>query len=358
MLFSKGNVVGLDIGSSCIKVVQLTPAHNGFSLKMLAVESLPPLAIKQEKILHPDLVASTISRLYKTHNIKNKNVVLSLAGPSVSIKKITLPQAPTDELADMVRWEADQYLSFDPTEAYMDFQILPSLPETRTVDLLLVVAKKNRVQALIGVAQEAGLTPVIIDSSALALENQYEINYHPDGHNIVALVDIGACFTNINILKAGSTVFVDSFLAGGDDITRSIQQELNLNREEAESVKRGKRLTEVDISCLRKAIQQASEEIVGKIEHRFNCFTASHPGETISRVLLSGGVALLRGFVRFSSQRLGRPVEVANPLKEIACNGQKYPTGELPQIAPQAAVGVGLALRRIGDKVYRPLVNI
>ncbi len=167
-------------------------------------------------------------------------------------------------------------------------------------------------------------------------------------------MDVGASFTNVNILKNGSTLFVNSVLGGGNDITSAIQQELNLSREEAEVIKQGKRLSEVNIARLRGAVQQTSEQITNRIERLFNCFTASHPGEVISRVLLSGGVALFQGFARFLSQRLGRPVEIANPLKEIVCNGGKYASEDLSRMAPLAAVGVGLALRRLGDKVLSP----
>jgi type IV pilus assembly protein PilM len=326
-------------------------------LKTLGIQDLPPLAIQQDKIVYPEPVVSTIVHLFQKYHIKTKNVALALTGSSVSIKKIAVPRVPADELADMVRWEADQYLPFDSAEAYIDFQLLPSPSQGNTLNLLLIGAKKERVQALIKVAKQAGLKPVIIDSSALALENQCEVNYRAYEHDVVALVDIGASIITVNILENGSTIFVSSALGGGNDLSQAIQDEFNINQEQADRIKHGKQLIDVDIARLRKIVQQASEQIVAQIEHLFSCFSASHPGKVVSQVLLSGGGALLRGFPGFIARRLNRPVEIANPLKEVACNGEKYSPGELSHLAPLIAVGMGLALRRPGDKVYRPVVN-
>ncbi len=143
MLFSKGNLVGLDIGSSCVKAVQLTSTHKGLSLSTLAIENMPAMAMRDGEFFDCDLVASVISRIYKKHRIKNKNVALALSGPSVNIKKISIQHTSDDELNERVRWEADQYLSFDANDAYVDFQILPTMPGAKKIELLLVAAKKN-----------------------------------------------------------------------------------------------------------------------------------------------------------------------------------------------------------------------
>jgi type IV pilus assembly protein PilM len=348
MWSSNSDLVGLDIGSSCIKLVQLSHTHKGYVLKNLAVESIPPQLITHDEIKQTDEIADILTHMFRRNNIKNTNVAVGVSGPSVSVKKVTMPYAPSDELADMVRWEADQYVPFDTSEAYIDFQLLPLLPETKKMEVILVAAKKERVQSLLEVVQKAGLQPIIVDSEAMALENQYGINYHPTSHELVALLDIGASTINLNILKNGSTIFANSSLGGGNDFTRAIQQELNVSDEEAEQIKRGKGLTGINISLLRKVVQQVSAQIVNQVEYLLNCFIAGHPEEGIPKILLSGGVSLFQGFSRFLTQQLDWPVSLANPLKEIAWHKGRHIPEDLAQLAPLAAVGVGLALRRAG----------
>ncbi len=357
-MFSRDEIIGLDIGSSCIKAVQLTNTQPGFFLTGVGIENLPPLAIQQEEIVYPDPVVNAIMHLFQKYKIKGKKVALSLAGPSVCVKKITLPVAPADELADMVRWEADQYLPFALEDAYIDFQLLPTVAETRTLDLLLVGAKKARVQKLIQVVQAAGLKPVIIDSGAMALENQYEISHSTSKKNVMALVDIGADIITVNILVDGSSAFVSAALGGGNDLTQAIQEEFNVDYEQAERIKHGKRLIDIELPRLRKVVQQTSALIAAQIEHLFNCFTINNSGKAIDVVVLSGGGSLLRGFANFLARRLNLPVKLANPLKEISWDRKKHSLTEINNMAPLLATGVGLALRRPADKIYRPAINV
>lgn len=358
-MFSKEDIVGLDIGSSSIKAVQLTHTPGtAYTLTALGIEPLPPMAIKQGEIAYVEPITRAIEHLYQKYKIKGRKVALALTGHSVSVKRITLPLAPEDELVDMVRWEADQYLPSDPADAYIDFQILPSATKTDKLNILLVTAKKERVQKLVQLVQGAGLKPVVIDSGALALENQHEINYDKFDHNVVALVDIGASAISINILENDQTLFVNSIMGGGNDLTQALQVGLNVGQEQAEIIKQGKRTIDIDLSKVRKIVQQISEEMAVQIEHLFDCFTASHPGKDITLVLLSGGGALLQGLTRFLARRLKKPVELINPFKEIACKGEKYSSAELSRMGPLFAMGVGLALRRPDDKIYRPIVNI
>ncbi len=358
-MFTGDEIVGLDIGSSCIKAVQLTNNQQGFFLiKSVGLENLPPLAIQQEEIVYTEPVVNVIKHLFQKYKIKCKKVALSLTGPSVCVKKISIPAAPADELADMVRWEADQYLPFALDDAYIDFQLLSTPPAAKRLNVLLVGAKKERVKKLIQVVQEAGLKPVIIDSGALALENQYETNHSIAKNNVVALVDIGAGIINVNILVDGSSVFVSAVLGGGNDLTQAIQEEFNIDHEQAERIKQGKRVIDVELPRLRKVVQQSSAQIVDQIESLFNCFSANNSAKTIDVVMLSGGGATLRGFANFLARRLNLPVKLSNPLKEINWDRKTYSVPEINRMAPLLAIGVGLAMRRAADKIYRPVVNI
>jgi len=347
--FGKPEVVGLDIGHSCIKAVQLMPTTRGFYLKHLALEPLPPVAMAEGQIKNSELVANTIRKLFKTHKIGTKQVTIAVAGPAVCIKRISIPKVPLPEIPELVQWEAFQYLPFDTRQVYLDFQLLPSAPEAESISVLLVAAQKTYIDELIWVVNKAGLVPVIVDSEALALENQYEVNYHLESEKVVALVDIGASIINVSILRDGSTIFASSVLGGGNLYTQAIQAEFNLNYEEAEQIKRGRRLTEVNINKLRQIILEVSEKIAFRIKRLVNCFESAYPEENLSKILISGGGAQLKGLDRFLGRYIQLPVEMANPLKEIIFDEKKRGPQYFSQIAPLTAIGVGLALRRIGD---------
>ncbi len=343
------DLVGLDIGADTIKLVELGFGYHGFYLKMLEAASLSAGAILDGDRLNTELIADSIRKLFQEHNIKNKKVAVGVSGSSVAVKLIQLPKVPKDELDEIIPWEAEQYLPFDPGKSFIDYQILPTSPEEKTMNLLLAACSREKVNELLQIVQKAGLYPAVVDLALLALENQYEINYHLENHKPMALIDIGAGQTSINFLINGSTALAGALPLGGNTYTSAISERLGLSLERAEMAKRGRSIGKANPKALRQILINVSLELIHKIKQYIKSFSATHQTE-VSRILLSGGGGLLRGFDHLLSEGLGLPVERTNPFKEIAVDNKKFTLEQISYMTPLAAVGVGLATRRLGDK--------
>ena len=241
MLFRKAkNLVGLDIGSSAVKLVELKEGKEGtFQLVKAGLEVLSPEAIVDGAIMDSSLVVETISRLLASTGVKNPNVAVSVSGHSVIVKKIMLPTMPEEELSESIRWEAEQYVPFDINDVYLDYVVLDPGAVGETMGVLLVAAKKEKVDDFKNVVTQAGRTPSLVDVDAFALQNCYEVNYGADPGRVVALVNVGASVMNVNILAQGQTVFWRDITFGGNQFTDALQKAYSLNFEQAESLKRG-----------------------------------------------------------------------------------------------------------------------
>ena len=192
--FSKRSLVGLDIGSSSVKAVELVSkgAGKGFELKGLGIAALPPEAIVQGVFLNSSVIADSIREAIELGGIKSREVAVAVSGHSVIVKRVTLPAMTAAELEDQIQWEAEQYIPFDVNEVNLDFEILGASDEEGQMDVLLVAAKKDLIDDYVHVIGEAGLIPVCVDVAAFAVESAFELNYDADLTETVALVNVGA----------------------------------------------------------------------------------------------------------------------------------------------------------------------
>ncbi len=348
MFGDKTELIGLDIGSSSLKVVGLARVKNGLQLKYLACTATPSELIRDGEILHIDPLAQAIKNLFKAQGIRQKNVALAISGPGLCVKRIRMPRLATaQEMREMLKWQACQYVPFEVDQSYLDYQLLESADTESDADVLLVAGRKKLVDSLVQVAQKAGLRPILVDVGVLALENQYDLNY-PGDQKTVALVDIGANTINFNILKRGSTIFASSHSSGGNRFTAAIQEKFGLNFSQAETVKRGKGITNLNLNQLKKVILDTSKEVANLIARNMQAFNNIYPQERISKVILSGGGAMFRGFDRFLATELKVPIEIANPFKGVSI-GDRLNKSDIAHLAPVSAIGLGLALRRLGN---------
>ena len=240
MLGKKTSLIGLDIGSHAVKIVHLMESKGSYRLKDLGMCLLPPSCIVEGAIKDQEAVQSAIKKLVGNLKIKVKGVATSIAGWSVIIKKVDLPQMSEDELAENIQVEAEQYIPFNVEDVNIDFQILGSSSEkTDRMEVMLVAAKKEVIDDYTSLIKKAGLSPQVVDVDFFALENAFEANYDAAESGGVALVDIGATKMNINVLKNGVSMFNRDASIGGYQITEDIRQRFGLEYEEAEKVKLG-----------------------------------------------------------------------------------------------------------------------
>ncbi len=233
-------VVGLDIGSSAVKAVELKAVGKGYKVVAFAIESVPPDSIVDGAIIDGAAVADAIRRVFENKAFKTKEVAASLSGNAVIVKKINLPVMTEAELAESIYWEAEQYIPFDIQDVNLDYQILNAgtgAESEGTMDVLLVAAKKEKIADYTGVISQAGRLPVIVDVDAFALQNAYEVNYGLEPDAVVVLLNAGASAININIITGDQSVFTRDISMGGNSYTEAVQKELNLPFESAEQIK-------------------------------------------------------------------------------------------------------------------------
>ncbi len=219
--FGKSNsIIGLDIGSSSVKAVELTAKAKGIELQHVGIAQLPPEAIVQGAFLNSSAIVDAIREAVDGAGTRTKNVATAVSGHSLIVKKISLPAMTRDELEESIRWEAEQYIPFDINEVNLDFQILNSGEAEGQMDVLLVAAKKDLIDDYVNVVREAGLHPAVLDVEAFAVENAFEANCEIVADEVVALADIGAQVVNINIIANG----IPAFTRDISSATRSLRR--------------------------------------------------------------------------------------------------------------------------------------
>jgi type IV pilus assembly protein PilM len=346
-------VIGLDIGSSAVKAVELKPAGKGFRVAAFGTEPVPPDSIVDGAIIDGAAVADAIRRVFQHKGFKTNGVALSLSGNAVIIKKMTLPVMTEAELGESIHWEAEQYIPFDIQDVNLDCQILDpgTSPDSKgTMEVLLVAAKREKIADYTGVIAQAGKQPLVVDVDAFALQNAYEMNYAPAAGSIVVLLNAGASAININILSGTQPLFTRDISIGGNAYTDAVQKELNLSFEAAEQAKKGIPVEGTTFEEVRPVLHAMTDNVLLEIQKTFDFFKATAASERIDRIFVSGGAAAVDGFAGALEERFGAPVESLDPFKKIAFDAKKLGIEDAESLPPIAAVAVGLALRKAGDR--------
>jgi type IV pilus assembly protein PilM len=351
-LFSKRReLVGLDIGAHAVKAVQLGRTRSGYELVHLGTAPLGPDAIVEGMIMDSNAVIGAIQEVFKEREIKTKTVAVAVSGHHVIIKPIRITRVSEKELEGAIQWEAEQHIPYAIEDVNIDFQVLPTAPPDSTeMDVLLVAVKKEIINDYIATISTADLIPQVVDVETFALENVYTTFYESVPDEVVALVNLGAAITNINILRNGVSEFRRDSPIGGNRYTESIQKMLGLSFEQAEALKLGSNEVEgLTFADAKTAIDMVSAELAGDIRRSFDFFRSTAHTDTLHKVLVSGGCARLPGLDAYLSEALEVPFEVLDPLKDIKFDPAKFDPEYLKYISPQLAVAVGLALREADD---------
>jgi type IV pilus assembly protein PilM len=345
--------VGLDIGSSSVKLVQLKERKAGYQLLAYGSAPLPPEAIVDGALMNSSAIVQGIQELVAQQKVKTREVAIGVRGHSVIIKKISLPRMTQEELDESIQWEAEQYIPFDVKDVNIDTQILtPEADAAGQMDVLLVAAKKDMINDYTSVCAEAGLTATVVDVDAFAVQNAYEANYDPSPGQPVVLINVGAAVTNINVVLNGMATFTRDVTMGGNAFTEEIQKQLNISYEEAEALKVGGQ-GEADAVVpqeVERVIQGVADQMGGEIQRSLDFYAATAPDSHVGKVFLSGGTARIPALFKVIEQRAGVPVEVLNPFRKIEVDNRRFDPAVIMNAAPAATVAVGLALRRPGDK--------
>lgn len=350
MLFGSKDSMGLDIGSGYLKVVQLKEKAGAYELVLFDMIPLPPELIVEGSIIDSLRLVDALKELIKKARIKTKNVVIGIGGhASVSIKRIPVTEMSEEELTESIKFEAEQYVPYDIEDVYLDFQILGPREDQGQMDVLLITVKKDVVNEYMSVVKEAGLNPIIVDVNTLALGNMYEVNYELASEKNKALVNIGANTINLNILKGGASVFTRDSAMGSNLYTEALQKEFNTSYENAERLKRGEAVEGVSPQAVTPVMLSVSENIADEVIRSIEFFSSATLHEEAQEIVLSGGGALIKDFPKLLAEKAGVEVTIAEPFKNILIP-KKFDTTYIEEVGPMAAVAVGLAIRRMGDR--------
>jgi type IV pilus assembly protein PilM len=345
--------VGVDIGSSSLKVCHLQASRGEYRLKAYAESPIPQDSIVDGVVINHNAVRDCLSGLLKDNGIKAKAAAISVAGNAVIIKKISMNQMSGDELDRSIQWEAEQFIPFDINDVFLDAHRLgDNLDVPGQMDVVLVAAKREVVNEHVSVVSDTGLKPMVCDVDAFAMETSYEQNYGLNTDDNIVLVDIGATTTTINILSKGVSSFTRDLTVGGNNFTGEIQRHLNVEREEAEGLKlaisaNAQQVTADIRDQVRQAISIVCENIANELHRSIDFYTATTGSSSPANIFLAGGVARLDQLRQMLYSRIHIPCEIFDPFKNI--NTSDFDEEYLRAIAPPAAVVVGLALRHQGD---------
>jgi type IV pilus assembly protein PilM len=349
---SRKLLLGLDIGSSSIKLCQL--AETGTGLKLVKFDScmLPPETIVDGALLNPDAIVNTLRELVKVNKCGRSRCAISMSGHSVIVKKISIPEMTPEELREAIIWEAEQYIPFDIKKVNIDVQILNPKAYQGQMDVLLVAAKKDVVNDYIYVVREAGLSPEVVDIDTFAVQNSFDLNYSCPSNEIIVLFNVGASSISINVISNGITTFTREISMGGTFLTAEIMKQLNVSWAEAVHYQTSEddSISSSSVLCeVRKLEEHVSETFVTEIKRSLDYFAAVTMKADIARIYLSGGVSQSSAFIRACERRFRIPVELVNPFKNISVDARDFDLELLRQMETFATVAVGLARRFNGD---------
>jgi type IV pilus assembly protein PilM len=347
------NLVGVDIGSASVKVCQVKETRRGLGLVRLGYVPLHPQVIVDGQVMDGGAVVEALSRAFSEAKIRQKECALSVSGQSVIIRKITVPMMTQAELDEQIQWEAEQHIPFDIKDVQVDYQVLRKRPEASQMDLLLVAAKRDRIEDYAQLARDARLKPLVCDIDSFTVQNLFEYSRGLPENQTVALINVGASFSSLNIIANGIHAFPREIANGGNAITEEIQKQLGIPFEQAEAYKCGGTADPNDPSRagmvpqeVVQIIEAVTDSIAAEIQRSLDFYLATSGEGEISRIYVTGGTANLGSLARAIERRARVPVETWAPTEKVTIEAKEVDAQLLLQRAAQLSVALGLSLRK------------
>jgi type IV pilus assembly protein PilM len=355
----KNQLVGVDIGSYAIKVVEIDQTKRGRFLKNFGAIGLPRNAIREGDIVEMTAVAEALQKLFKNLKIRNRNVAVALSGYPVMAKRITLPASNKEEIENTIQDHAEQYIPFDINDVNLDFDILKNEDDLsekdetdkadKSIDVMLVAAKKDVINTYLELLAAADLNPGVLDVDVFALQNAVEVSID-DKEDGYAIVNVGSEELGINTLFNGSSLFSRDSSFGGAQITDLIMSHFDVDFENAEGIKLGSLQKKPWGQDLLDGVAGVVSDWVQEIKRALDFVETTYPDKTINKIFVCGGSCRIKGFQGYLEDFTNLPVVELNPFASLIVNHDMFDENYLNHMAPQACVATGLALRSIDDK--------
>ncbi len=352
----QNQLVGLDIGSYAIKAAELSRKTKGgtdfFAVNKIGYEILPRDAIVEGTIMDTAAVAETIKLIFEENKISTKNVVISVSGNSVIIKKLSLPAMDKEELAESVFWEAKHSIPYPYEETNVDYAILPSYltSEKKNLDILLVAAKKDKIANYTNAIHQANKNPDAIEVDVFALLNAIEINY-PEviKEKNICIINMGASFTNVIISERGIPQLFRDIPLGGSLFTENLSKELNIGFDDAEKAMKGFPLESGLLDKSKTALNLNIQNLLEEISKTFSFYESTEGNERkIESIFLCGGLSNLSELSNRFEQKFNIESNILNPFRKIVYDKKKFDSIYFDELGAQFGVVVGLATRYAG----------
>ena len=344
---SKPKVVGLDISTTAVKLLELSKSGDKFRVESYSVEPLPPNSVIEKNISDVEGVGEAIRKVVKRSGTHTKFAAAAVSGSAVITKVISMPaNLSDDDLESQIQMEADQYIPYPLEEVNIDFEVIgPSEDDPEREDVLLAASRSENVDVRVDAIEMAGLTAKVIDVEAYAMENAIGLlaDQLPDQgiDKAVAVIDIGATMTTLNVLYDLKTIYTREQVFGGKQLTEEIQRRYGLSYEEAGMAKRQGGLPD---NYVPEVLEPFKEAMVQQVSRSLQFFFSSSQHSSVDQILLVGGTSSIVGTDELIEQKLGIPTMVANPFVNMTVN-QKIKAQTLHNDAPALMIACGLALR-------------
>ena len=353
LLPRSSSLVGVDIGSSAVKAVELTRSASGAVVARAGLQPMPPESIAKGAIVDNALVADALRSVLDAAGIRGRKVALSLPGGAVVAREIALPRMSPTELAGSIGWEAERHIPFELRDVNLDYQIVgedADADRRPTMVVLLAAAKKSAVEQYAAVAAAAGCVPVVVDVAAFALQNAYAAFGDWDGGGSVALLNAGASTIDVNIVLGGRSVFTRDMATGGNAYAEAPRVSRSASSGEPDRIEKRGDGRGPTLDDRAPVAPEDTETLLLEVEKTFDFFAATRSALRLDRIVLSGGASRGREFAASVTARFDAPVERFDPFRKMAMAGVSAAGGDLADVGAAAGVATGLALRSRGDR--------
>lgn len=350
MLFKSKKVIGLDIGTSSIKLAEMDVGGKDVQLLSFGFVPTPPNSVTGGEIVDVGSVGNAIKTLINEVKTKRKNVATAMWGTAVIVKKITIPKMDKKLIKDQIRFEAEQYIPFDINNISLAYHVLTGSSSPDTIDLLLIAAQNELVSQYTQVLEVCGLNCGVLDVSGFALANSFELNYGKFNHEVIGLLNFGASITNFVVVKDGEVIFCRDIPVGGINYTNEIHKVMGITIPEAEALKLSASSGKEVPDEVHSIISATNDAVTEEIRSSLDFLSATTNGLTLNRCYYTGGSSATSGLVEAVSRTNNVPMEILNPFLKVKANPKKFTPDYLEQISSFASVVTGLALRQMGDE--------
>ncbi len=349
MFFGKKNVVGLDIGSSSIKMIELRCRGHTYYLDRFGMSLIPEGLVSGGEITDPVVLSGLIASLHKELGIKSKSVCVGMFGGSVIVKKIFIPRTDKKLLGEQIQWEAEQYIPFDLNETSVDYHLLrESNTTTETMDVLLVAAKQDCIAGYFETIESAGLKCSHIDVNNFALANCFEMNYGVR-EDTIAIINVGAKVMNLVVIEKGNVVFCRDIPIGGNAYDMEIVRELNVSPMEASDLKVGFSRMSESPTELENIIKNVNSMLCEEIKESFKFYEQSGDGSAANEIFLCGGSVKIPGLVNSIGEVTSVKCQLFNPFQKISYSTRRFSETFIKDVFSFLPCVLGLGARQVGD---------